>query len=140
MRPIETESACYAVIKVRTVERSEECFPIKYHDEEALRALIADSSIVACGIASRERAFAVAKDRFSVGKNANRLPHTGICGSVKPKCRRNDNKEEQAERTLGLENTWKAVHDWTQRAVVATIIVAYSNNVFCGLLRSLIGA
>jgi hypothetical protein len=135
---MKTRNARYAVIQARWVGRPAECFPVTYDDEEALRAIIAGSSIFACGIASHEKALALAQDAVSITNGTNNLLGTGICESAKLRGNR-CSKTEEVERASGLDKAWKAMSDLTRQAIAAAILVTYSKNIFSGLLRAFIG-
>ena len=110
MSRMKTRNARYAVIKVRWVGRPAECFPITCDDEEALRATIAGSSILACGIASDEKALARAQDAVSITNGTISLPGTGTCESAKPR----GNRCSKTERAFGLNKAWKTMSDLTR--------------------------
>jgi hypothetical protein len=55
---VEFANLKYAVIEAGRTEVSRECVVIAYPDEESLRDLIAERSIVALGFASRDNAAA----------------------------------------------------------------------------------
>lgn len=139
MSQMEARNAQYAVIQARWVGRPTECFPITYEDEDALRAILASSSILACGIASRENALAVVQDTFSIAHSTNGLPASAVCESRKLKRNRPRTTKKEGDRTFRWERTRAALRDWTRRTAGAAILVICSRNVFAGLLRAFIG-
>lgn len=139
MSQMEARNAQYAVIQARWFGRPTECFPITYEDEEALRAIVASSSILACGIDSRENALAVVRDRLSFAHGINCLPATAVCESTKLKRNRSKTGKEEGERIFSWERSRAALSDLTRRAAGAAILVICSRNVFGVLLRAFIG-
>ena len=61
---VDSSIAQYAVIEARRTEGGSECFVIAYSDEESLRDLIAQPSILGCGFATHEEAHARVTDDF----------------------------------------------------------------------------
>lgn len=139
MSQVEARSAQYAVIQARWFGRPTECFPITYEDEEALRAIVASPSILACGIASREKALAVVRDRLSFVQCMNHLPATAICESAERKPNRRGRTNEKGAAAINWKRTRAALSDWARRAAGAVILVICSRNVLGGLLRAFIG-
>lgn len=138
MSQTEARNAQYAVIQARWVGRPAECFPITYEDEEALRAILASSSIVACGIASREHALAVVQDTFSIAHDTNHLQDTAVGEPAKLNRKRHSTTTE-GKRAFSWKRTRAALSDLTRRTAGAAILVICSKNVVCGLLRAFIG-
>jgi hypothetical protein len=136
---MEARNTQYAVIQARWAGRPTECFPITYEDEEALRAILASSSILACGIASRERALAVVQHTFSIAHGTNRLPASAICESRKLKRNLRGTIKEEREGAFSWERARAALSDLISRTAGAAILFICSKNVFCGLLRAVIG-
>ena len=139
MGQMEGRNAQYAVVQARWVGRPAECFAITYDDEEALRAILAGSSILACGIASREQALAVARDTLSIACGTNYLPDTEVCESAKPRHNRPGTTKERGKRAFSLERTLNGMNDLSRRVIAAAILFTCSRNVVCGLLRAFIG-
>lgn len=139
MSQTEARNAQYAVIQAKWFGRPTECFPISYEDEEALRAILAGSSILACGIATRDHALAVVEDGFSTANGMNYSPATAVCESAKLKRNRRGTTKEERRRAFSWERSRNALSDLTHRAAGAAILVICSKNVFCGLLRAFIG-
>jgi len=139
MGSIETKSSRYAVIQARWSGRAPECFPIVYSDEQALRSIIAGSCILACDIASREEAIAVAQtSSWNAGST-----YTGSGPRVRDsaKLRRcpYSNKEEKKKTFFGMEKVWISVSQLTSQAVATAMVVIFSRNVVGSLLRAFVG-
>lgn len=139
MSQTEARNAQYAVIQAKWFGRPTECFPIPYEDEEALRAILAGSSILACGIATRDHALAVVQDAFSTAHGMNDSLATAVCESAKLKRNRRSTTKEERRRAFSWVRSRNALSDLTRRAAGAAILIICSKNVFCGLLRAFIG-
>jgi hypothetical protein len=135
---VDSSIAQYAVIEARRTEGGSECFVIAYSDEESLRDLIAQPSILGCGFATREEAHAkatvwtpAARGQTSQGvtvDGAERFP-SGVLS---------------VRRCLGagfdLTQTGRIVRDFLQSALATAILFFCSRNAVSTIIRSFVGA
>lgn len=138
MSTTEPQNTQYAVIREQYTGRTAECFPLAYQDEDALRSVIAGSSILACGIASHEEAVALVQDMYSGANVTNGLPNALACEPARLKLNLNS-KTTEGKTAFGPQSVWVAAREWARQAIAAAVLVTCSKNVFGGLLRILIG-
>lgn len=139
MGSIETKNARYAVIQARWYGRAPECFPIAYSDEQALRAIIAGSCILACDIASHDEAIAVVQSSSLLGCPTQRGSATGIGKFARLRRSSCRNQKEEKKIFFGLGKVRGAISQLTRQGFTAALVVIFAKNAVCGLLRAFIG-
>ncbi len=125
----------FAVIRLSSAKGSPERLVLAYPNEETLRGLIADTSIVGLGFSSRDEAACAA--RAAVTNGASPCQAEGVAGSRAEERLVHDLREQLAHRMKfspirGLATTI------VQLGVAAAIFIFYSKNILSATVRAVL--
>ena len=122
----------YAIIQASSKENHPEKVVIAYPDENCLRDLIAEPSIVGLGFTSREEAMAKLVGRMPDSKASKRKPHP-ILMSHKAQ------QDRDAASGFGFVNNYRNAFHILQWALATVTVLFYSRNLFSAVLRATLG-
>ena len=126
----------YAVIEARWIERPAERFAVGYYNEESLRELIVDSSIVGSGFISRQEALSLIPESSKIAASA--------ASSTKAICESKENRGGAYSRTefehrVTSKSIWMIPGQLVHQVAAAFVLIACSKNLFSLAFRAFMG-
>ena len=125
----------YAVIRLSSAKDSPERLVLAYPNEETLRGLIAEASIVGLGFTSRDEAACAAG--AAVTKGATQCLADGVAGSRAEKTLVHHLREQLAHR-MKFSPIRRLATTIVQLGIAAAIFIFYSKNIVSATVRAVL--
>ena len=125
----------YAVIQLSGAKDSPEQIVLAYPNEETLRGLIADTSIVGLGFSSRDEAACAAG--AAVTKGATPCQAAGVAGSYAEE-RLVQRVRDQVAHRMKFSPIRRLPTTIVQLGIAATIFIFYSKNIVSATVRAVL--
>ena len=132
---LQSSNVRYALIQLSSVKGSPERIVLAYPNEETLRDLIADTSIVGLGFSSRDEAACAAG--VAVTNGATPCQADGVSGSHAEERLVHDLREQLAHR-MKFSPIRSLATTIVQLGIAAAIFIFYSKNIVSATVRAVL--